>query len=103
MKDREEGFERKFVFDEEMRFKAAARRNRMLGQWVAEKIGKSGPEADDYAKSVIHADFHEAGDDDVFTKVKADLLAAGVATSDADLRRLMDDLMAKAVEQVRES
>ncbi|TIR44824.1 MAG: DUF1476 domain-containing protein, partial [Mesorhizobium sp.] len=62
MKDREEGFERKFVFDEELRFKASARRNRALGLWAAEKLGKSGVDADAYAKEVVRADFEEAGD-----------------------------------------
>lgn len=101
MKDREEGFERKFVFDEELRFKAMARRNRLLGHWAAEKLGKTGTEADDYAKQVIHADFHEAGDDDVFRKVKADLEAGGISVGDTDLRKTMDDLLRQAVEQLR--
>ena len=101
MKDRKEGFERKFVLDEEMRFRAMARRNRMLGQWAAEKLGKSGADADEYAKTVVHADFQEAGDDDVFRKVKADLGAGGVATGDGELRRKMDDLLHQAIEQVR--
>ncbi len=101
MKDREEGFERKYVLDEEMRFRAMARRNRMLGQWAAEKLGKSGAEADEYAKTVVHADFHEAGDDDVFRKVKADLDAGGAATGDGELRKKMDDLLHQAVEHLR--
>jgi hypothetical protein len=101
MKDREEGFERKFAMDEESRFKATARRNKLLGLWVAEKLGKSGPEAEAYAKEVIVADFVEAGDEDVYRKVKADLDAAGVALSDHQLRRKMDELMAVAVEQIK--
>ena len=84
-----------------MRFRAMARRNRMLGHWAAEKLGKSGAEADEYAKSVVHADFQEAGDDDVFRKVKADLVAAGVSAGDGELRKKMDDLLHQAVEQVR--
>jgi hypothetical protein len=101
MKDREEGFERKFVMDEELRFKAGARRNRQLGLWVAEKLGKSGADADAYAREVIVADFVEAGDEDVFRKVKADLDAAGAQISEHQIRRKMEELMAQAVEQIR--
>jgi hypothetical protein len=70
---REEGFEKKFAHDEELRFKAYARRNKQLGLWAADKMGISGADADAYAKSVVLADFEEAGEDDVFRKVKADL------------------------------
>ena len=71
MKDREKGFERKFAFDEELRFKATARRNKLLGLWAAEKLGKSGADADAYAKEVVVSDIEEAGDHDVFRKVKS--------------------------------
>ena len=98
---REEGFEKKFAHDEELRFKASARRNRLLGLWAAEKLGLSGDAAAAYAKEVVMADFEEAGDDDVFRKVRKDLDAAGVTASDADLRRTMLDLMGTAVEQVK--
>lgn len=101
MKDREEGFERKFAFDEELRFKAMARRNRLLGLWAAEKLGKSGADADAYAMSVVSADFQEAGDQDVFRKVRADFDAAGVKQSDQQIRHEMDSLLAIAVDQVR--
>src|ERR687898_868565 len=70
---REEGFERKFAHDEELRFKATARRNKLLGLWIAQKLGMSGADADTYAKEVVQADFEEAGDDDVFRKVRKDL------------------------------
>lgn len=103
MKDREEGFERKFALDEELRFKATARRNKLLGLWAAEKLGKSGPDADAYAKEVVAADFLEAGDDDVLRKVKGDLDAAGISQSEHQVRRTMDELMAVAVEQIRTS
>ena len=103
MKDREEGFERKFAFDEELRFKAMARRNRLLGLWAAEKLGKSGADADAYAMSVVSADFQEAGDQDVFRKVRADFDAAGVKQSDQQIRHEMDSLLAIAVDQVRSS
>jgi hypothetical protein len=101
MKDREEGFERKFVFDEELRFKAIARRNRMLGLWAAEKLGKTGADADAYAREVVISDIEEAGDHDVLRKLRRDFDAAGVAQSDHQIRRTMDELLAQAVEQVR--
>ncbi|AVO45432.1 DUF1476 domain-containing protein [Phreatobacter cathodiphilus] len=98
---RQEGFEKKFAHDEELRFKATARRNKLLGLWVAEKIGKTGAEAEAYAKSVVMSDFEEAGDDDVFRKVKADLDAANAGQSDHQIRRTMDELMATAIAQVQ--
>lgn len=98
---REEAFERKFVLDEELRFKAMARRNRLLGEWVAGKLGKSGQEASDYARSVILADFEEAGDEDVFRKVSSDLAAGGVTTSETEIRETMERLLAAAVEEVQ--
>lgn len=98
---REEGFERKFALDEEMRFRATARRNKLLGHWAAEKLGLSGAEADAYAKSVIAADFEEAGDDDVFRKVRKDFDAKGVAQSDHQIRRTMDELLGKAIQQLQ--
>lgn len=101
MKDREEGFERKFVFDEELRFKANARRNKALGFWAAEKLGKSGADADAYAKEVVMSDIAEAGDHDVLRKVKGDFDAAGVDQSEHQIRRTMDELMVKAIEDVR--
>jgi hypothetical protein len=99
--DREKGFERKFALDEEQRFKATARRNKLLGLWAADKLGKSGDEAEAYAREVVAADFLEAGDDDVLRKVKADFDAAGVDQSEHQIRRTMDELMAQAIEQVR--
>jgi len=98
---REEGFERKFALDEEMRFRATARRNRLLGQWAAEKLGLSGAEADAYAKSVVAADFEEAGEDDVFRKVRKDFDAKNVAQSDHQIRRTMDELLGKAIQQLQ--
>lgn len=101
MKDRQEGFERKFALDEEQRFRATARRNKLLGLWAAEKLGKTGPDADAYAKEVIVSDFQEAGDDDVFRKIRADFDAAGVQQSDHQIRRTMEELMAQAAEAVK--
>ncbi len=103
LKDREEGFERKFAFDEELKFKAIARRNKMLGLWAAEKLGKSGAEAEAYAKEVVVADIEEAGDHDVFRKVRKDFDAAGVEQSDHQIRRTMEELLAQAIEQVKNS
>lgn len=101
IEDRQKGFESKFALDEELRFKAMARRNKLLGLWAAEKLGKSGEAADEYAKSVVIADFEEAGDDDVFRKVRKDFDAAGVEQSDHQIRRTMDELMAVAAEQIQ--
>ena len=98
---REEGFEKKFALDEELRFKANARRNRLLGMWAAGKMGLSGPDADAYAKEVVVADFEEAGDDDVFRKIRKDFDAKGVAQSDQDIRKTMTDLMAHAINQIK--
>lgn len=101
MDDREKAFENKFAHDEELKFRAMARRNKLLGLWAAEKLGKSGEEADAYAKEVVKADFEEAGDEDVFRKVRGDFDAAGVTQSDHQIRRTMDELLSEAVEQIR--
>jgi hypothetical protein len=101
MRDRQEGFEKKFAMDEDTKFRAMARRNKLLGLWAAEKLGKSGEDADAYAKEVVRADFEEAGDDDVLRKIRADFDAAGVAQSDVQIRGVMNDLLATAVEQIK--
>ena len=98
---REEGFEKKFAHDEELKFKASARRNKLLGQWAAEKLGLTGAEVDAYAKEVIAADFEEAGDEDVFRKLRRDFDAKGVNQSDHQIRRTMQELMEKAVAQIK--
>ena len=98
---REDAFEKKFALDEELQFKANARRNKLLGAWAAEKLGLSGAEAEAYAKSVVMADFAEAGDDDVFRKVRDDFKAKSVAITDQQIRSAMDELKAKAVEQIK--
>jgi hypothetical protein len=100
---REEGFEKQFAHDAELRFKATARRNKLLGLWAAQKLGISGAEADAYAKEVIIADLEEAGDDDVFRKIRKDFDAKGVKESDHQIRRTMDELMAQAVAQIKAS
>ena len=98
---REQGFEKKFAHDQELLFKANARRNKLLGLWAAEKMGLSGPAAEAYAKEVVVADFEEAGDDDVLRKVRKDFDAKGVALSDQQVRKTMDELMAQAVAQIK--
>ena len=98
---REEGFEKKFALDEEQKFKAEARRNKLLGLWAAEKLGMSGEAATAYAKEVVAADFEEAGDGDVLRKVLRDLTAKGVDITEAELRAKMDELMAQAIMQVK--
>jgi hypothetical protein len=98
---REEGFERKFAHDEEVRFKARARRNKLLGLWAAQKLGLAGDAAEAYAKEIVIVDFEEPGDDDVFARIRKDFDAKGVAQSDHQIRRTIDELMAKAVEAVK--
>jgi hypothetical protein len=98
---REEGFEKKYALDEELRFKAMARRNKLLGLWAAEKLGLSGADADAYAKAVVIADFDEPGEDDVYRKVRADFDAKGVKVADAELRGAMNELLGKAVEEIK--
>ena len=98
---REEGFEKRFALDEEQKFKAHARRNKLLGMWAAEKLGLAGTDADAYAKEVVVADFEEAGDDDVFRKIRKDLDAKGVKDTDQQIRQAMDELMAKAVLEIQ--
>jgi|SRR5262245_11475799 len=98
---REEGFEKQFAHDQELKFKAMARRNKMLGLWAAEKLGMAGAEAEAYAKEVVMSEFDEAGDHDVFRKVRKDFDAKGVAQSDHQIRRTMDELLARAVAQIK--
>ena len=98
---RQEGFEKKFAHDEELRFKASARCNKLLGLWAAEKLGKSGAEAEAYAKSVVMADFEEAGDEDVFRKIRKDLDAQSIDVSDHQIRRTMEELFATAIAEIK--
>src|SRR6478736_660806 len=98
---RQEGFEKKFALDEEQKFKAEARRNKLLGLWAAEKLGITGDAAAAYAKEVVAADFEEAGDGDVLRKVAQDFSAKGVAMTEAQIRQKMDELMATAVVEVK--
>ncbi|MBM7851355.1 hypothetical protein JOD31_001580 [Methylopila capsulata] len=98
---REQAFEALFVHDETMKFSAYARRNRLLGLWAAEALGKQGEEAQAYAKAVLLADFEEPGDDDVFRKVRRDFDHRGVEIADVELRRKMAELLVLAVAQLK--
>jgi len=98
---RQEGFEKKFALDEEQKFKAEARRNKLLGLWAAEKLGLTGDAATAYSKEVVAADFEEAGDQDVQNKVVKDFTDKGVAVSAAEVRAKMTELMAEAAMQVK--
>ena len=98
---REEGFEKKFAHDEELRFKAMARRNKLLGLWAAGLLGKTGDEADAYAKEVVMADFEEPGEEDVFRRVMKDLTGKGV--TEQQIRAKMNEFLAQAVEQISKS
>ena len=95
--DRESAFENKYAHDAEMQFKAEARRNKLLGLWAAELLGKSGDEASEYATEVVKSDFEEAGDEDVYRKVSGDL---GDRATETEIRTKMADLMAVAKGQI---
>jgi hypothetical protein len=98
--DREKGFERKFAHDEELKFRATARRNRLLGLWAAEQMGVTGDAAQAYAREVIKADLAEPGEEDLFRKIRADFDAKGVGQSDHQIRRQMAELMGVAISQI---
>ncbi len=98
---REEGFESKFAHDADLRFKAEARRNKLVGAWAAELMGMSADEAEAYGKELVKEDLKEAGDDDVFRKIRADFDAKGVDQSDHQIRRTMDEMLAKAVDEIQ--
>ena len=100
---REEGFEKQFAHDEELKFKATARRDKLLGLWAAEKLGLTGPAAEAYANQVVVADIESTGDHDMFGKIRKDLDAKGVGLSDHQIRRTMDELMARAISEIKAS
>lgn len=100
--DREDKFEKKFAHDAELRFKAEARRNKLVGQWAAGVLGLSGDDAEQYVRAVIAADLQEKGDEDVFRKLRADFDAAGVSQTDHQIRRHMDEFMEEALRQIKE-
>ncbi len=99
MSDREKAFENKFAHDQELRFKAEARRNKLLGQWAGALLGKT--DIDAYAKEVVASDFEEAGDGDVLRKVSGDLAAGGVSVSEEEIRAKMQELLTIAVAQIQ--
>jgi hypothetical protein len=100
MDERAKGMEGAFAHNQELEFKATVRRNKALGLWVAEQLGKTGEEAQNYAKEVVKSDFEEAGHEDVYRKVKGDLEAAKVDISEHVVRTKMDQLLADARKQV---
>ena len=101
--DREKGFEKKFALDQDLKFKAESRRNKMLAEWAGAKLGLTGAAVEDYIKAVRKADLAEKGDDDVFRKVKQDLADKGVAVEDAEIRKMMGEFLAKAVTEIEAS
>jgi hypothetical protein len=98
--DREKGFERKFAHDEELKFRATARRNKLLGLWAAAEMGITGDAAQAYAREVIKADLEQPGEEDVFRKIRKDFDAKGVQQSDHQIRRKMSELMGESVAQI---
>jgi hypothetical protein len=101
--DREKGYEKKFALDQDLKFRAESRRNKMLAEWAGAKLGITGADLEEYIKAVRKADLAEKGDDDVLRKVKQDFAAKGVAVDDAEIRRTMDELLAKAVTEIEAS
>jgi hypothetical protein len=101
--DRERAFESQYARDQDLQFKIVARRNRLLGQWAAKKMGLTEAEADAYARDVIRADFEEAGDDDVIRKLLGDLTTAGVEVDEAEIRQALDHKMVEARRQFIEA
>ena len=99
---REEGFEKKFAHDEELRFKAHARRNKLVGLWAAGKLGLTGAAAEAYAKDIVVADMDKPDSDGVFEKLRKDFDDKGVAQSDHQIRRSMEEAMASAVAEIKE-
>lgn len=98
--DREKSFEKKFAHDQELKFKAEARRNKLLGEWAAAKLGLTGPAVDDYVRAVRKADLAEKGDEDLFRKLRKDFDDKGVKVTDAEVRKQIGDLLAAAVQQI---
>jgi len=99
--DRGDAFEKKFAHDAELQFKAQARRNKLLGEWAAEKLGKIGDHVVEYANEVVRSDFDEPGDEDVYRKIRTDFDNAGVDQSEHQIRRTMEELMASAIDQIK--
>lgn len=98
--EREKAYEKKFAHDQDLKFRAEARRNKLLAEWAGAKLGITGPALDDYIKAVRKADLVQKGDEDVFLKLRKDLDDKGVNVTDADLRKTMRDFLAQAVAQI---
>ena len=98
---REEGFEKQFAHDEDLKFKALARRNKLLGLWAAEKLGKTAADADSYAKEVVMAEFEAGGDEAVLGKVRKDFEAKNVSQSEQQIRQMMTQFLSQAVAQIK--
>jgi len=99
--ERQKGFEKKFALDQDLKFRSESRRNKMIAEWAAAKLGITGPALEDYIKAVRRADLEEKGDDDVFRKIRSDLDAKSIAVSDTEIREAMFRFLEQAVEQVQ--
>ncbi|HWV79866.1 MAG TPA: DUF1476 domain-containing protein [Hyphomicrobiaceae bacterium] len=99
--EREKGFEKKFAMDQDLKFRAESRRNKMIAEWAASKLGLSGPAVEDYIKAVRKADLEHQGDDDVFRKIRGDFDAKGVSVSDTEIRDIMFKYLGEAVTQIQ--
>ncbi len=98
--DREQAFEKKFAHDQDLKFRAESRRNKLLAEWAAAKLGIMGTALEEYIKAVRRADLEEKGDDDVFRKIRNDFDEGGVNISDAEIRKVMGEFLAKAVADI---
>ncbi len=98
--DREKGFEKKFMHDQDLKFKSESRRNKYLAEWAAAKLGLTGAAVDDYVKAVRKADLAKAGDEDVLAKVEKDFADKGVALAKGEIRKQMNELLARAVHEI---
>lgn len=99
--EREKAFEKKFALDQDLKFRSESRRNKMVAEWAAAKLGITGPALEDYIKAVRRADLEEKGDDDVFRKIRGDLDAKNIAVSDIEIREAMFKFLEQAVDQVQ--
>jgi hypothetical protein len=99
--DREHGFESKFAHDQELEFRAMARRNKLAARWAAGLMGLEGQHVEDYVKAVVRSEIEQPGEEDVFRKIALDLKAAGVHITETEIRSRMDELLALAREQIR--
>jgi len=98
--DREQAFEKKFALDQDLKFRAEARRNKLIAEWAAAKLGIAGTGLQDYVRAVLKADIEAKGDQDVFRKLRKDFDSAGVKVPDAEIRRMMGEFLAKAVSDI---